>query len=549
MKLHILILALMVLPAVFASDPIDATVRNRVTGQADFEVSWAAFDGSTDRVISCNGETTVHFENQNDQKTVSCTLADTQQMQDSKFYQIKVCLKRSGVKSCEVAIDNYVYKSECSGSDLTTCLSSGKCVFKVDRLWRGECKSCKEAGISKCGDYSGDYIDLCEKNTCGLAEKCKSEGKVCSLDCASINLCSDYPSVYCQENPCSKENCALFNGACFEDKGDLKIAVSQDGFFSVQPIFKALIFNSHPESTGCSMDWGDGTKKELSASDAETSHLYLVNGDYEVTYSCKVGDAEKSAKSSITVNSPHLAPRDKLKVIIVQVVSEGEVANRDDFENMAKLAKDAITEQLISDCPDRLEAQVLPSVCSVKVGDVEKNYEKCTELYENGVKECVNMASSDYVIALKDNDSICSCGGWAGKIVFVGMNWKNKNWVKYAIAHEMGHEIGGLLDEYYDACRCNEKIYGVKMPIDELNCLDKNLQGNYPRGTLYCAGGSRCPNFPVELCAGNINPKGNGRCLMSTPKEFGPNPSFCVHCQSVIKKRLSYILPGCTKNE
>jgi hypothetical protein len=188
MKLYLIILALMVIPAVLAFDPIEATVKNKVNGHAEFEVSWVAsergFGGFGEgKDIYCAGENKVIFKEQGEEKKVSCEMAKlSDALQDRATYQIKVCLKRDGVKSCEVAIDNYVYESECSGKDKDTCLFSGKCAFKDNGPFGIECKPCSELGLSKCEDFSGQYIDSCLQNFC-TDKRCMRKGNLCITDC------------------------------------------------------------------------------------------------------------------------------------------------------------------------------------------------------------------------------------------------------------------------------------------------------------------------------------------------------------------------------
>jgi len=68
---------------------------------------------------------------------------------------------------------------ECSGSDINSCLGSGKCVFVGNGYWGGECKSCSDAGFLECEDYLGGYLDQCEQNSCVAGECKKDENGKC----------------------------------------------------------------------------------------------------------------------------------------------------------------------------------------------------------------------------------------------------------------------------------------------------------------------------------------------------------------------------------
>ena len=176
----------------------------------------------------------------------------------------------------------------------------------------------------------------------------------------------------------------------------------------------------------------------------------------------------------------------------------------------------------LKDCSQKVKTIKDDAVCHLSL-PLDDN---CTNILQvkREVEACAKSSGEkyDYVV-----------GVWPGEFCgVVGLTFGTGTIFLGAVSeeittHEMGHEWG-LVDEYFDTCRCQGKT--------AYNCLDAGLGGSDPVGgdgsgqpftSDYCAGGSKCAVFQVS-CLGNLNPEG-GRCIMGPAGAPGPR-AFCQHC-------------------
>jgi hypothetical protein len=195
----------------------------------------------------------------------------------------------------------------------------------------------------------------------------------------------------------------------------------------------------------------------------------------------------------------------------------------DEFYSGADVQTSVIVKSTdLKDCPSKVRTIKEDVVCRLTA----PLDERCTNILEvkREVEACAKSSGEnyDYVVGVWPT-GFCGVVGltFGTGTIFLGAVSEE------VTTHEMGHEWG-LVDEYFDACRCSNRT--------AYNCLDAGSGGADPAGSNesgqpytkdYCAGGSKCAESDVT-CLGNLNDQG-GRCIMGPAGAPGPR-AFCVEC-------------------
>jgi hypothetical protein len=252
--------------------------------------------------------------------------------------------------------------------------------------------------------------------------------------------------------------------------------------------------------------------------------------------------------------------KSKCKMSLLFIPVDWEHGTYDSFVVKADRQFDNFIDSVgLSGCPGYVEKKVVLENC--KVG-ISKDHTECTLNfigYGLSIQKCVDALgeSADYVVAITSDNDACGAN-ILGKVTYnlpvIGNNkiLMKTSSAQYTLAHELGHKMASLNDEYFDACRCS--VSGVFGP----NCLDKELNGDEAyfgdppnaviRSSDNCGGGDECHPVGTEddpFCLGNKNPEG-GRCIMASGTD---NTAFCTHCREALDATPKLTCPGGAKNQ
>lgn len=187
----------------------------------------------------------------------------------------------------------------------------------------------------------------------------------------------------------------------------------------------------------------------------------------------------------------------------------------DSFSDEADRTLDSIVRKLpLKDCPETVKSIKIGKECQIE----RQSFIKERDLYFR-IHECVDSSGEtdyDYIIGLTDALKY-GCQYLRNTEVLL----VQREFYEDGAVHELGHAFG-LVDEYFDICRCYEP---------GPNCLDESMGGSDPNVPFfegYCAGGDECEKNAV--CKGNLNQYG-GRCIMSYLNADRPR-EFCPHCMA-----------------
>lgn len=228
----------------------------------------------------------------------------------------------------------------------------------------------------------------------------------------------------------------------------------------------------------------------------------------------------KTTTSSTTSSPKPTTIKPALTILYIPVDWDRPI---DQFRTAAGRQTDFLVKNTpLKDCPAKVKTLTENTVCRLS----SPLDEFCTNVLEvkRELEACAKRSGEkyDYVVGVWPSE-FC---GVLGLTFFTGTIFLG-DISEEILAHEMGHEWG-LIDEYFDACRCENK------PAP--NCLDAGLGGRDASGTDisgqpytadYCAGGNKCALYQVS-CLGNLNAQG-GRCIMGPSGAPGPR-AFCRHC-------------------
>lgn len=170
----------------------------------------------------------------------------------------------------------------------------------------------------------------------------------------------------------------------------------------------------------------------------------------------------------------------------------------------------------VAECPEIMSSINLQESCKMEINKASWSD------WANKLHECADAAGIngyDYVVGIGDDLAEENVGGiWIinTDVLLLKSGTPPSSAV---LAHELGHALG-LINEYYDECRCEN---------NGPNCLDPGHGGgdaNMPVSAGFCAGGNQCTTEAV--CKGNLNEYG-GRCIMSFVMTERPR-AFCRAC-------------------
>jgi hypothetical protein len=247
----------------------------------------------------------------------------------------------------------------------------------------------------------------------------------------------------------------------------------------------------------------------------------------------------------------------KCKMSILFIPVDWDSDNLEGFDVKVDRQYDGFIESVaLSGCSGYVEKKVVRQNCQV---GLSKDHTECSLNfigYGLSIQKCVDAfgESADYVVAITSAKDACGIDV-LGKVTYnLPVLGNNKILLKissndYDLAHELGHKLASLNDEYFDECRCS--LSGVFGP----NCLDKELKGDEANfGELWhedikssdnCGGGDECHPVGTQedpYCLGNKNPEG-GRCIMAG------GSGFCKYCKAALDALPELTCPSGATNQ